>query len=116
VRTVATRIIAMIFLACACYFAWASYRWDLWDIAHDRSWPHALPYPYQWLMAREHSWDLAKPAAPGTIKMTGEFARVRNETRLATVLCATAGAFCSLPTVLQLVRRFSSKRRGFQMS
>jgi hypothetical protein len=109
------RIIALIFLACAFYFAWARYRCDLWDIAHDVAWPHGFPYPDNGLMALEHYFDHANPR-PGAIKMTGEFSRVQKATGIAAALCATAGTFLGLPTAFHFIRRVSSHRRGFPIS
>ena len=113
--TLGTRIFALILLACSCYLAWAWYRWDLWDIAHDASWPHGLPYPDKGLMALEHYFDQANPQ-PGAIKMAGEFSRVQKATGIAAALCATAGAFFMLPTVFHFIRRVSSHRRGFPIA
>ena len=107
------RIIAIILLVCAGYLFLAWWRWDLWEIAHDASWPHGFPYPDKALMALEHYWDQANLAPRGTIKMAGEFSRVQQATGIAASLCATAGALCALPTVYHFVRRVSSNRRGF---
>jgi hypothetical protein len=106
-------MIALILLLCAGYLFWAWWRWDLWEIAHDASWPHGFPYPDKALMALEHYWNQANPAPRGTVKMTGEFSRVQQATGIAASLCATAGALCALPTVFHFARRVSSNRRGF---
>ena len=110
------RVAAIVLLGCAGYLFWAWYRWDLWDIAHDASWPHGFAYPDKGLMALEHYFDQANPAPPGAIKMTGEFSRVQKATGVAAALCATAGAFLGLPTVFRFIRRASSHRRGFQIA
>jgi hypothetical protein len=111
VHRMVTGGVAIVFLTCAGYLFWAWYRCDLWDIAHDASWPHGFPYPDKGLMALEHYFDRANPR-PGAIKMAGEFARVQKATSLAAALCGTAGVICGLPTVFHFIRRISN-RRGF---
>jgi len=95
------------------YLGWAWCRWNLWDIAHDASWPHGFPYPDKALMALEHYWNQANPAPRGMIKMTGEFARVKQTVGVAAILFATVGVLCGLPTLFGSIRRAALNRQGF---
>ena len=109
------RIMAVLLLGCSCYLIWAWQRWDLWNIAHDSSWPHSFPYPDNWLMALEHYLDQANPAREGAFKMQGEYQQVKVLLGSLVGLFVVASVVFGLPTVFQLTRRVSMKQRGFPM-
>jgi hypothetical protein len=59
------------------YFAWAFHRASDAVLVSDLSWPRPAPYPDGWILALNHWFDLRHPAPPDSLKLHGEFPRVR---------------------------------------
>jgi len=77
------------------YFAWALHRVSDAVLVGEMSWPLPWPYPDRWLAALNDWYDARSPSPPDTIKLHGEFPRVRVTIGLALVGClfwAAAGA------------------------
>lgn len=107
-------ILAAASLGAALYLAWALHRVSPEVLMTDRDWPRIFPYPDTWLMALENHFDAQHPAPPGTIKLSGELARVRFTLWTLAVGAALLFAVASLVCAMPVIRRHRHRRRrGF---
>ncbi len=59
------------------YAAWSLHRAGDEVLMQDMSWPRAFPYPDGWIADLNRWYDARYPAPPGSLKLHGEFLRVR---------------------------------------
>ena len=72
------KAVAVIGLLGMLYFGWAFERTNGQTLVEDMGhWPRSFPYPDRWISDLDQHYDHLYPAPPGTIKLDGEFRRVR---------------------------------------
>jgi hypothetical protein len=59
------------------YAAWALHRASDAVLVRDMSWPRPTPYPDGWIAALNGWYDARHPASGDSLKLHGEFPRVR---------------------------------------
>jgi hypothetical protein len=69
------------------YCAWCLHRSSFSIITGDPQWPRPHPYPDQWLFALNDWFDTRNPAPPDSIKLHGEWDRVRATVALVFASC-----------------------------
>ena len=79
------------------YCAWSLHRASFSILIGDPQWPRPCPYPDQWLAALNDWYDARNPPSPDSLKLHGEWDRVR-------VTVALALASCFWVLVISIVR------------
>ncbi len=69
------------------YCAWLLHRTSFSIIIGDPQWPRSCPYPDQWLLALNDWYDARNPAPPDSLKLHGEWDRVRATVALVLTSC-----------------------------
>jgi hypothetical protein len=109
-RLVLPLVLAAISLASTAYFAWCWQRSRPTIFAEDMSYPRPWPYPDRWLCDLVDWFDARNPTQGDTIKIHGEWPKVR-----LLVFLALALSFQLLAAAIVLFRRRSWEIRRYSV-
>jgi hypothetical protein len=78
------------------YCSWSLHRTSFSILIGDAQWPRPWPYPDQWLAALNYWYDARNPPPPDSLKLHGEWDKVRLTVALALVSCLWVLAISSV--------------------